>query len=120
MPRIKTIRRYLAFVSGLVLALLAIVGYVRLGVLEKIFGIQFTNSYIYPILSNALQVVAYIAISVILGLIVWGTWDYFHNYFPHRHDPPKPDLSEQIALLTKEVKGLRQDLKNRGKSNGNN
>jgi len=120
MPRIKTIRRYLAFISGLVLALLAIQEHLRLGVMEKIFGIQFTNRYIYPILGNALQVVGYIAVAVIICLMVWGTWDYFHNYFPHRHDPPKPDLSEQIESLTKEVKGIRQDLKNRGKSNGNN
>jgi len=60
MPRIDTFRRLLAFISSLVIILLGIVGFVHEGFMIKIFGANVANQYVYPIIGDFFQILAYI------------------------------------------------------------
>lgn len=112
MPRVDTFRKLLTIVSSSILALLGIVGFVRVGIMAKIFGAQFANQYVYPIAGMVLQILACTAIVVILFVIVWAFYDYFHNYFPTRNK------GKDFGAVNKQIQEHFKKLKRRGDRNG--
>lgn len=85
MSRINSCWRLVAFLSALVLALLGVVYICQVGVVKMIFG-EYVADHIYFVLSIGLQVLAYGAVLVIVGLGVWGVRSYIHN----RGKPSEP------------------------------
>jgi uncharacterized BrkB/YihY/UPF0761 family membrane protein len=79
MPRIDSFKKLLALISSSILTLFGIIGIVSLGIMEKIFGTTLANEYIYPITGNIFQILAYIAVVVILVVMVLGIIDYSKN-----------------------------------------
>lgn len=111
--------------AALVLAFLGVVYIPQFGVLKMMFGEETANA-LYPIMNSIIQILGYIAVSVIAGLVIWCIYSYVCN-----RGKPDETIQEETAInqlrqqmldshnaLLSEIKELRKDLNNKGDDNG--
>lgn len=104
MPKIKSFKKLLASLGGLVLALLGIVYVGQMGVLKMIFGEAIANT-LYSIMHSAIQFLSYIAVIIIIGLMIWCIYSYFQN----RGKLGEP--SDEVKAINKGMEAIRKDIK---------
>ena len=117
MPIIKTVWGLLAFISGLVITLLGVTYIGQLGVVAMIFGSHTAYTYLYPIISIALQVFSYVAVAAIFYLMGWAVVNYLKN----RNKPVEPSaelksidkLADKIDDLVSEIRKDRNERNDR-------
>lgn len=84
------------------------------GLVEMMFGEYIAHTYIYPILSVAIQIQSYVAIAAIFYLMGWGVVSYIKNR--GKTDEPSEgvqainELGEKLTrLLDIQKKGSNKD-----------
>jgi predicted PurR-regulated permease PerM len=115
MPKLNTFQKLIIYIAGLVVLFLNVISYYKGEVADLVSG-NFTAPYITPAVDWISQWTALITAIVIIGLVIFGIVNYFRN----RHKPDfESDEVKAIKQLTTEIKGMRQDFKERGANNEN-
>ncbi len=111
MPRINSASKWFQYWAGAVLAFYTVFYINRLGLAIRIMGQEMATT-IYNIGDIILQVGALVIALVAVAVFVYTPISYFRN----RSKPDKPTAElEAVSALSKEIRGLRQDLKRKGK-----
>lgn len=127
MPKINTAQKLIGFITTLTLVFLNVTSYYS-GEVADLVSHNFTAPYITPAIDWVSQWTVIITLVVIILVLIFGVVVYIRNH-------KKPDkVSEEVKAinelsqrlkdsdiaLIREIKGMREDFKNRGTENGHN
>ena len=125
MPKINTLPKLIAFISALAIAFFNVIPWYKAVVMVVISDNVTATRYITPIVDWITQWAVIITIAIIIGLLIFGIANYIINR--RKLDKPSDEvqaiksLSKQLVQkdesLINEIKGLREDLRNKGGQN---